>query len=267
MASFDDPPAARSKVTPQMFAIGTVLVALLLSLLITRIATIALGVTGLSRESARFQARSAFTGVGFTTSEAESVVNHPVRRRVVLILMLLGNAGLVTIVASLLISFSRADDASQAWQRILLLVAGLVAIVFLANNKTIDRAMTRFITWMLQRFTNLDVRDYAGLLQLAAGFGVIELEVGEHHWTAGRSLEDLDLRKEGVAVLGIQKSDRSFIGVPNGASVVEPGDTLILYGHGDILNAVGTREAGPEGDRAHAEAVAEYEGAEIVAEP
>jgi Trk-type K+ transport system membrane component len=50
-----------------MLAIGTVLAALLLSLLITRIATIALSVTGLSRETARFQARSAFTGVGFTT--------------------------------------------------------------------------------------------------------------------------------------------------------------------------------------------------------
>lgn len=250
-----------------MFAIGTVLVALLLSLLITRIATIALAVTGLSRESARFQARSAFTGVGFTTSEAESVVNHPVRRRVVLILMLLGNAGLVTILASLLISFSRADDASQAWQRILLLLAGLLTIIFLANNKRIDRAMTRFITWLLQRFTDLDVRDYAGLLQLSAGFGVIELEVGNEHWVAEKSLEELQLRKEGVAVLGIQKTDRSFVGVPNGASVIEPGDTLILYGHADILNAIGTRQAGPEGDRAHAHAVHEHEGAEIVAEP
>ena len=35
--------------------------------------------TGTSSELARFQARSAFTGVGFTTSEAESVVLHPVR--------------------------------------------------------------------------------------------------------------------------------------------------------------------------------------------
>ena len=250
-----------------MLAIATVLAALLLSLLITRIATIALGVTGLSRESARFQARSAFTGVGFTTSEAESVVNHPVRRRVVLILMLLGNAGLVTIVASLLISFSEADDASQAWHRILLLLGGLAAIVFLANNAAVDRAMTRVITSMLHRFTNLEVRDYAALLQLSAGFGVIELEVNEQHWTAGRPLEDLHLRKEGVAVLGIQKADRSFIGVPNGASVVEPGDTLILYGHKDILTAIGVREAGAEGDAEHRSAVDEHEGTQVVPPP
>lgn len=250
-----------------MLAIATVLAALLLSLLITRIATIALGITGLSRESARFQARSAFTGVGFTTSEAESVMNHPVRRRVVLILMLLGNAGLVTIVASLLISFSRADDASQAWERIALLLGGLATVVFLANNKAIDRAMTRFITWMLHRFTNLDVRDYAALLQLSAGFGVIELEVAADHWTANRTLQDLELRKEGVAVLGIQKRDRSFVGVPKGSSTVEVSDTLILYGHKDVLTEIGERKAGPEGDLAHEKGVDDHEGPGIAAPP
>ena len=55
-----------------------------LSLFITRLATIALTYTGLSREAARFQARSAFTGTGFTTSEAERVVDHPVRRRIIM---------------------------------------------------------------------------------------------------------------------------------------------------------------------------------------
>lgn len=52
-----------------MFAIASLLVVLVLSLLVTRIATVALTHTGLSREVARFQARSAFSGVGFTTSE------------------------------------------------------------------------------------------------------------------------------------------------------------------------------------------------------
>ena len=51
-----------------------------LSLFVTQLATIALTYTGLSLEAARFQARSAFTGTGFTTSEAENVVDHPVRR-------------------------------------------------------------------------------------------------------------------------------------------------------------------------------------------
>lgn len=242
-----------------MLAIATLLAALLISLLVTRVATIALAVTGLSRESARFQARSAFTGVGFTTSEAESVVNHPVRRRVVLTLMLLGNAGLVTIVATLLISFAGAEDASQAWHRLLLLFAGLFGVFFLATNQKVDRAMSRAITKLLTRYTRLDVRDYAELLQLQGGFGVIELQIEPDHWTAGKALEDMHLRSEGIAVLGIETADGGFEGVPKGASLVQAGDTLLLYGHTATLARFGERRAGSEGDAAHREAIARHE--------
>lgn len=79
-----------------MFAVISLIIVLTISLLITRIATVALTLTGLSRHTAQFQARSAFTGVGFTTNEAETVVNHPLRRRILMLLMLLGNAGVVT---------------------------------------------------------------------------------------------------------------------------------------------------------------------------
>ena len=50
-----------------MVSILTLLLVMTLSILLTRVATVALTHTGLSRESAKFQARSAFTGVGFTT--------------------------------------------------------------------------------------------------------------------------------------------------------------------------------------------------------
>lgn len=244
----------------EMIAITTVLVALLVSLLITRVATIALTVTGLSREAARFQARSAFTGVGFTTSEAESVVNHPVRRRVVLVLMLLGNAGLVTIVASLLISFTRAEESVQAWRRIGLLLLGLTALFLLARSKRVDRALSHVITRLLGRFTDLDARDYAELLQLAGGYGVIELEVQPTHWIAGKSLEDLQLRQEGIAVLGVERKDGTFIGVPKGATVINEGDVMVLYGHTRVLSEIGRREAGREGDEMHRLLVERHEG-------
>lgn len=242
-----------------MIAIATVLAALLVSLLITRIATIALSVTGLSKEAARFQARSAFAGVGFTTKEAESVVNHPVRRRIILTLMLLGNAGLVAIVASLLISFAGAEESSQAWKRVGLLLVGLALLITLAKSKRVDRVLSNVITKVLARYTDLDTRDYAQLLQLTGGYGVVELRVQPGHWTAERSLEDLQLRREGVAVLGIQKPGGHFLGVPNGATVVESGDTVILYGHAPLLAELGRREAGAQGDEIHERQVEEHE--------
>lgn len=96
-----------------MLSVITLLVVLTLSILVTRVATVALTHTGLSKESAKFQARSAFTGVGFTTDESEKVVNHPVRRRILLVLMLLGNAGIVTAVSSLIVSFINVDRSSS----------------------------------------------------------------------------------------------------------------------------------------------------------
>ena len=96
-----------------MIAILSLLTVLVISLIITRIATIALTYTGLSRQSAKFQARSAFTGVGFTTSESEKVVNHPVRRRILLVMMLVGNAGIVTAITTLILGFIQVPSAGS----------------------------------------------------------------------------------------------------------------------------------------------------------
>ena len=64
-----------------MIGAVTLFLIITLSALITKVAAIALVHTGLSTESAKFQARSAYTGAGFTTSESESITNHPVRRK------------------------------------------------------------------------------------------------------------------------------------------------------------------------------------------
>ncbi len=54
-----------------MVALISFLLVVTFSLIVERVATVALTLTGLSRDAAQFQARSAFTGAGFTTGEAE----------------------------------------------------------------------------------------------------------------------------------------------------------------------------------------------------
>ena len=88
-----------------MDAIIALLFVLTLSLLVTRLATSALMLTGVSHQLARLQALSALTGVGFTTSESERIVDHPVRRRILILMMLVGNAGFVTEASTLVLSF------------------------------------------------------------------------------------------------------------------------------------------------------------------
>src|SRR5947208_4746919 len=118
----------------------SVIVVVLVSLLVARVGTVALTLTGLSSEAARFQARSAFFGVGFTTAEAESVVGHPVRRRIIAWLILLGNAGVISVLGTLVISFGGGRGDTLA--RIATLLAGLLVVGVIAASRPVDRALT-----------------------------------------------------------------------------------------------------------------------------
>ena len=244
-----------------MFAIVFVFAVVLVSLLVTRVATVILTATGLSRESARFQARSALSGVGFTTSEAESVVGHPVRRRVIMALMLFGSGGIVTAVVTLVFTFAGARG-DEKLTRALILIAGMAVLLTAARSRTVDRGLGVLIRRALNRFTDLDVRDYASLLELSRDYAVMELAVEAEDWMAGRTLTKLALRDEGVAVLGVNRPDGSYIGVPTGSTVVQAGDTLVIYGREGSLCELDRRRAGVAGDRAHREAIAAQEQVE-----
>ena len=76
------------------------IVMILISFIVVRIGAVAFELTGLEWSLAKFQALSCFSGTGFTTKEAELVVGNPQRRRIASVLMVLGNAGLVTLIAT-----------------------------------------------------------------------------------------------------------------------------------------------------------------------
>lgn len=241
-----------------MLAAVTVVLVVAFSVLITRVATVALTLTGLSRETARFQARSALSGAGFTTSESEAVVNHPVRRRIIMGLMLTGSAGIVTVVATAAIGFAGIKSNVELTTTTLTLVVGLGLLWWASNSKAVDRALQPLIHRLLRRYTDIDVRDYAGLLRVAGDYTIWELAVAPEDWLAGRELGELRLNDEGVMVLGIQRADGSgYDGTPQGNTTIHAGDTLILYGHADRIAELDERRAGTPGEQAHHQAVTE----------
>ena len=238
-----------------MFSILTLLIVLTLSILVTRIATVALAHTGLSRQSARFQARSAFTGVGFTTSESEKMVNHPVRRKILLLLMLGGNAGIVTAMASLIVSLINMSEGDTVYLRLIILFSGLILLWLVASSKWVDRRLSSLISWSLQRFTRLDVQDYAGMLHLAGEYQVVELQVKPEDWIADHELKELRLRDEGIMILGITRKSGTYIGAPMGDTRIQPYDILILYGRVSALTNLDERKRGWGGDYQHVQEV------------
>jgi hypothetical protein len=239
-------------------ALVSLVVVLAVSLVIMRAGATALTLTGISREAARFQAQSAFLGVGFTTRESELVLAHPVRRRIVMVLMLLGNAGVVAGISTVVLVFLSSPSSSSSFERGIALLVAVAAFVVAATSRVVDVRLSRAVEWALRRWTHLDVRDYASLLRLAGEYAVVELAVRPGAWLAERTLEQLDLRSEGVLVLGIERKDGGYVGVPRGPTRILSDDTLIVYGRAAQIHAVDERRAGPEGDREHAEAVARH---------
>jgi hypothetical protein len=246
-----------------MGAALTVIVVLFLSFVIIRVATSALVLTGMARESARFQARSAFLGVGFTTAEAESIVGHPVRRRIAMWLMWSGNAGIVSVVGSLVISFG---GGGPTLGRLATIMGGLLVLALIARSRWVERAMTAAMERMLQRFTDVETRDFAGLLHIRGGWNVDELRVEPNDWLTCGTLGELGLRDEGVVVLGIERADGGYEGAPHGDDVLGAGDTLVVYGRRSRIAEIDERRRGNDGERAHASAVAEQERLELSAD-
>jgi len=239
---------------------------LILSLVVTRIATVALTLTGLSSESAKFQARSAFTGTGFTTAEAENVVNHPVRRNIVMLLMVARSAGLVTILISLILSFAGPGEDIGRMTRLGYLIIGVICLWFLSQSGLIRKQMERVIEWALRRWTDLDTRDYESLLKLSGAYRVQELQVKKGDWLSGKTLQDCRLMQEGVIALGIYRRDGSYLGAPKGKTKIYPGDTLILYGREKALKDLNRRRSDPHGEMAHDRAVSEQREQESLEE-
>lgn len=237
-----------------MVAVMSLLVVFALSLLVVRVGSIAFQMTGLSEEVANFQSLSAFSGAGFTTSEAETVVTNPARRRVAALLIRLGSVGIVTSIATLMLSFVGAGQATP--ERLLILVIGVVILAGLSQSRAINRLLTPLIERVLARYTTLDLRDYADLLHLRDDYRIIEIDIRENAWLTDQKISELGLAEEGVLILGVKRPGENYVGAPPADLQFCAGDLLVLYGREHRLQELATRASG--NDVAHREAKAEH---------
>lgn len=240
-----------------MIAIISLLLVLGVSVILIRVAAVGLESTGLSRDTARFQARSAFTGVGFTTSEAENVVVHPARRRIVMWLMLVGNIGIVSIMAAVLVSAVDLRSQQSAGTLLVLLFGGLASLCMLSSSRWVDKKMCGLIGWSINRWTTLNARDHVQLLHLRGEYEVSRFRVKEGDWISGKCLHDAGLSDEGLLVLGIERTDGTFLGAPPAVVEVRVGDELVVFGQTARVSELEARVLGERGDLAHVEAIAE----------
>jgi len=214
-----------------MVAAFTLLTIILLSIAAVRIGAIALELTGLSEEIASFQAQSAFSGAGFTTSESETIVTHPVRRRIVRVLILSGSAGVTTSIATLVLTFV-GKTGKDVLNRGLILLLGLLIIFLFSRSQYIYNIMKKVISRALEKWTTMRVYDYEQLLGFKEGYTISRITVRKGSWLSERSLGQLRLEQDGILILAIYRKvdgKEKFIGGPTGDTVIESGDVLMCY--------------------------------------
>ena len=183
----------------------------------------------MSPDAARFQARSALTGAGFTTTESEQVVSHPLRRKIVGILMLLGNIGLVAASGTLIVSLVGIEGKADS-SKLFVLFGGLIVLYFIATSKLIDRLMCGIISHALRKFTELETRDFSTLLHLQGDYQIAEIKVRPEDTMSGKTLAQTQLKNKGVLVLGVIDTDDQYIGAPGATHEIRAGQTLVIYG-------------------------------------
>lgn len=216
------------------------------SLLVVRIGALALEMTGLGREASEFQATSAFFGVGFTTRESELVVNHPVRRRVVRDLIIVGNIGLTGALAAVVVTFLRVSSAAEGFTRAGELAIGFGALWVVTRTPLARRLIDATIRRALARSGAVRALDYAQLLRVHAGFVVSEITLEPDSPLVGRTLGELELRSgHGVMVLGVESPTGDFAGAPHAATRLSEGDTITVYGDSAHVERLRERTARP----------------------
>ena len=214
-----------------MYAVTTFLVVAVITVAFTKLATGALIATGVPPEAAAFQARSAFSGAGFTTIEAENVVNQPVRRRIIGTTMLVGSLGTPTLVVTVLIGMIAPGPGSTT-MRVLVSVSGLFLVVMTLTNKPV----TRWLVGVGRRYVQQHLvpalsEQRENLLMLSDEFAIQSVRL-EASVEETRSLRGMAHALPGLTVLGVRRGQEFYGEPPVDIDLVE-GDELILFGRCD----------------------------------
>ena len=224
---------------------GLFAIVLVTSFIIVRIGAIAFQLTGLEWSLAKFQALSCFTGTGFTTKEAELITGDAQRRRIASILMVLGNAGLVLMIATVAQSFQaeihiwtglstrfvpfEIPTAVVPWVNLgLLAIFVYIGFCVLTWPKVSDR-LTHFLRKRIIKkeiFKRVTVEE---LLLATGGYGVSRVAVQAGSPVIDTTLAESGLRGYDITVLGIVRAGQTVPNPPANMKILR-GDELICFG-------------------------------------
>jgi len=221
------------------------IVTLIISFIVVRIGAIAFQLTGLEWSLAKFQALSCFTGTGFTTKEAELITSNKQRRKIASALIVLGNAGLVIMIATLAGSFvpqetimSKLSESYLPFRipRYLVMwvnlgIIGVVVYVIyrVFTHEPFARKLTNFLRKKLIKKEIFKKVSFEELVLATGGYGVSRVVVSAGSPVLNKMLAKSNLRKHDITVLAVVRGEQT---IPNPSADTEIilGDELVCFG-------------------------------------
>jgi hypothetical protein len=210
-----------------MAYVGILLITILVSFIAVRIGAFALQLTGIEPDVARFQALSAFSGTGFTTREAERVVGHRERRRIVTILIVLGNAGMVTVIATLVASFTQVDGYMWFFIRLAIIIGGIFGLYQLIIRSNVGQ---RVLDWLRRPVMNRVFKEAPAveeIFHVEKDWGISLAMIKGNSKSIGLSVDDITSEGD-IEILGIDRAGK-YLTRPSFEEKIAEGDRLLVY--------------------------------------
>lgn len=217
---------------------------IILSFIIVRIGAIAFQITGLEWSVAKFQALSCFSSTGFTTSEAELIVTNRQRRRIASVLIVLGHAGLVTMIATLANSLRAQRVIEEKLTKPLLpaippplvpwinlAVIGIVLYILykVSTSSKFVKKLTNFLRKRIIRKELIQRVSFEELMLSTGGYGVARIAVCSGSPVINKTLSESALRSQDITVLAITREGKTTANPPANTKLFL-NDELLCFG-------------------------------------
>lgn len=221
------------------------IIVLIISFAIVRIGAIVFQMTGLEWSLAKFQSLSCFTGTGFTTREAELITGNKQRRRIASVLMVLGNAGLVMMIATFANSLSPQQAIRRRltepmlpfsvppylvqWVNLLIIIVAVVVIYKVFTNPRFSKKLTNFLRKKVIKKEIFTPASFEELMLATGGYGVTKIDIRAGSPVLDKTLSESQLRSHDITVLAITRGEKTTPN-PSANTKIILGDALMCFG-------------------------------------
>ncbi|MCC3377374.1 TrkA C-terminal domain-containing protein [Cohnella sp. REN36] len=202
-----------------------IVVYFLIVLFVIEIAVVLMWATGLEYPVARFQVVSLLTSTGYTTSESELILGHPVRRRVGIFLILFGAFSLAVVISC--ISTILAPDFHL--YPLAVAAGALFAVLAVLRLPATQRYLADRLTRTFQQTFELQELSIAEVLICEESDAFLDVPIGKRSQLVGRTLSEVCRELKDLNVLLIKRGTVT-IRDERMRTPLEAGDVIYIYG-------------------------------------